>query len=215
MPAAVYWGRAPSKERSLIRLLLSEDWVIGSRVRRFFTVLFNGRNTTVQLGEPMSLRGLLEADADTAVTARRVSAAAAARSSRACAPRASGRTCRTGARSWPRCCAPARCAPRWRRRCASSSRAHAARGVAQARRYANEIAANYSHVFVTFMAHVLTRLWNRLYDGIEFQHVDTLQQVAEGNEIIYVPCHRSHMDYLLLSYAIYQRGYAVPHIAAG
>ena len=44
------------KERSLIRLLLSEDWVIGSRVRRFFTVLFNGRNTTVQLGEPMSLR---------------------------------------------------------------------------------------------------------------------------------------------------------------
>ena len=58
-------------------------------------------------------------------------------------------------------------------------------------------------------------LWTRLYDGIEFQHVDTLQQVAEGNEIVYVPCHRSHMDYLLLSYAIYQRGYAVPHIAAG
>src|SRR6202044_2496690 len=25
----------------------------------------------------------------------------------------------------------------------------------------------------------------------------------------------SHMDYLLLSYAIYERGYAVPHIAAG
>ena len=50
VPAAVYWGRAPSKERSLIRLLLSEDWVIGSRVRRFFTVLFNGRSTTVQLG---------------------------------------------------------------------------------------------------------------------------------------------------------------------
>ena len=56
MPAAVYWGRAPQKERSLIRLLLSEDWVIASRVRRFFTVLFNGRNTTVQLGEPISLR---------------------------------------------------------------------------------------------------------------------------------------------------------------
>ena len=48
-----------------------------------------------------------------------------------------------------------------------------------------------------------------------FQHVETLQQVPPGNEIIYVPCHRSHMDYLLLSYAIYQRGYAVPHIAAG
>ncbi len=65
------------------------------------------------------------------------------------------------------------------------------------------------------MSLALTRLWNRLYDGVEFQHVETLQQVAEGNEIVYVPCHRSHMDYLLLSYAIYQRGYAIPHIAAG
>jgi glycerol-3-phosphate O-acyltransferase len=30
-----------------------------------------------------------------------------------------------------------------------------------------------------------------------------------------VPCHRSHIDYLLLSYVIYYRGYVVPHIAAG
>jgi glycerol-3-phosphate O-acyltransferase len=30
-----------------------------------------------------------------------------------------------------------------------------------------------------------------------------------------VPCHRSHMDYLLLSYVIYRKGFAVPHVAAG
>ena len=30
-----------------------------------------------------------------------------------------------------------------------------------------------------------------------------------------MPCHRSHMDYLLLSYAIYQHGFAIPHVAAG
>jgi glycerol-3-phosphate O-acyltransferase len=39
--------------------------------------------------------------------------------------------------------------------------------------------------------------------------------VADGNEVVYVPCHRSHMDYLLLSYAIYQHGFAIPHVAAG
>jgi glycerol-3-phosphate O-acyltransferase len=50
---------------------------------------------------------------------------------------------------------------------------------------------------------------------VTFEHVETLAQVAEGNEIVYVPCHRSHMDYLLLSYAIYGQGYVVPHIAAG
>jgi len=85
----------------------------------------------------------------------------------------------------------------------------------RARAYALEIAANYSHAFVRFMERALTRLWNRLYDGVELGHAATLEQVAEGNEIIYVPCHRSHMDYLLLGYAIYVHGYAVPHTAAG
>jgi glycerol-3-phosphate O-acyltransferase len=85
----------------------------------------------------------------------------------------------------------------------------------QAQKYADEIAANYSHAFVRFMEHLLARLWNRLYDGVQFKHVETLESVAKDYELIYVPCHRSHMDYLLLSYAIFRHGYAIPHIAAG
>jgi glycerol-3-phosphate O-acyltransferase len=84
-----------------------------------------------------------------------------------------------------------------------------------ARKHAMEIAANYSQSFVTFMALLLGRLWNWLYDGVDFQHVEKLSDVGDGAEIIYVPCHRSHMDYLLLSYVIYRKGFAVPHIAAG
>jgi glycerol-3-phosphate O-acyltransferase len=84
-----------------------------------------------------------------------------------------------------------------------------------ARQYAMEIAANYSQPFVTFTASILGRVWTRLYDGVEFDHVEKLQEVGDGAEIIYVPCHRSHMDYLLLSYVIYRKGFAVPHVAAG
>jgi glycerol-3-phosphate O-acyltransferase len=214
VPAAVYWGRAPQKERSLIRLLLSEDWVIGSGLRRFFTVLVNGRNTTVQLGEPVSLRSLIEADGDTPVTGRR-----AARLLRT--QFAHLRAARIGPDLSHR-----------RTIVAEVLRTRAVRAVVaqqlrenpkltrrtvllQARRYCSEIAANYSHAFVTLLSHLFTWVWNRIYDGIEFAHVETLQEVAPGNEIIYVPCHRSHMDYLLLSYAIYQRGFAIPHIAAG
>ena len=32
---------------------------------------------------------------------------------------------------------------------------------------------------------------------------------------LFTPCHRSHIDYLLLSYVIYKRGLMVPYIAAG
>jgi glycerol-3-phosphate O-acyltransferase len=58
-------------------------------------------------------------------------------------------------------------------------------------------------------------LWNRLYDGVTFNHSETQREVARDREVVFVPCHRSHMDYLLLSYVIYKQGYAVPHIAAG
>jgi glycerol-3-phosphate O-acyltransferase len=84
-----------------------------------------------------------------------------------------------------------------------------------ARKYALEIAANYSQAFVTFMAMALGRLWNSLYDGVELEHLENLSAVGDGVEIIYAPCHRSHMDYLLLSYIIYRKGFAVPHVAAG
>jgi glycerol-3-phosphate O-acyltransferase len=65
------------------------------------------------------------------------------------------------------------------------------------------------------MAKGLSWFWTRLYDGVELHHVEQLQKVVDGNEVIYVPCHRSHIDYLLLSYVIYYKGYAIPHIAAG
>ncbi|MGC0195011.1 glycerol-3-phosphate 1-O-acyltransferase PlsB, partial [Klebsiella pneumoniae] len=41
------------------------------------------------------------------------------------------------------------------------------------------------------------------------------QLAHDGHEIVYVPCHRSHMDYLLLSYVLYHQGLVPPHIAAG
>ena len=44
---------------------------------------------------------------------------------------------------------------------------------------------------------------------------ETMAGVAAGNELVYVPCHRSTMDDLLMPYAIYTHGFAVPHIAAG
>src|SRR5262249_23228106 len=81
--------------------------------------------------------------------------------------------------------------------------------------YAREIAANYSHVVVNILARSLTGVWNKLYDGVELHNFHHLQSIVDGNEVVYVPCHRSHIDYLLLSYVIYYKGLAIPHIAAG
>ena len=72
----------------------------------------------------------------------------------------------------------------------------------KARRYAQEIAAHISYPTVRVVERFLGWVWNRIYDGIELQHIDKLHEVARDHEIVYVPCHRSHFDYLLLSYIV-------------
>ncbi|WP_348666596.1 glycerol-3-phosphate 1-O-acyltransferase PlsB [Arsenophonus symbiont of Ornithomya chloropus] len=79
-----------------------------------------------------------------------------------------------------------------------------------------EIAANFSYEAIRITDRILSWTWNRLYQGITVQHAERVRQLAQDvNEIVYIPCHRSHMDYLLLSYVLYHQGLVPPHIAAG
>ena len=69
---------------------------------------------------------------------------------------------------------------------------------------------------IRFGDRILTRIWNKIYNGISVGHSERIRELAaNGHEIIYVPCHRSHMDYMLLTYVIYHEGMVTPHIAAG
>ncbi|MCZ4373913.1 glycerol-3-phosphate 1-O-acyltransferase PlsB [Vibrio diazotrophicus] len=80
----------------------------------------------------------------------------------------------------------------------------------------DEIAADFSYSLVKKGSRVLRWLWNRLYQGLNINNASTVRRLAQdGHEIVYVPCHRSHMDYLLLSYVLYNEGLVPPHIAAG
>ncbi len=217
VPVAVFFGRSPNKEQSPWRLLLGEDWALVGRFRRLLRVIVNGRNTLVHFGEPKRLRDLLVAEAGAARNVRRVlrilRTDLRAQRASTIGPDLSHR--RTLVAQILRTQAVRRAV----RRTASAdpaTRAKARRaGLEQARRYAIEIAANYSQSFVTLMSMALGRLWNRLYDGVDLEHSEKLREIGDHAEIIYVPCHRSHMDYLLLSYVIYRKGFAVPHVAAG
>ncbi len=90
---------------------------------------------------------------------------------------------------------------------------HQARDIA--RGYANEMVNNYSYPIIRVFERFLTWLWTQLYDGVEVHHFERVRELATDHEIIYVPCHRSHVDYLLLSYVIYKRGLSIPYVAAG
>jgi glycerol-3-phosphate O-acyltransferase len=213
VPMAVYWGRAPQKEGSWLRLWLTEGWVLGGALRKMLQILVNGRFTMVEVGAPVSLRSLLFDDEPAMLQATRITRAWRATFRRQ-------RAARIGPDMSHRRTILARVLRTRAVRAAAAQEVRTKRitrrkALLTARGYGEEIAANYSHAFITFMEAFLRRLWNRLYDGVSFNHVETLRDVAREHEVVFVPCHRSHMDYLLLSYVIYKQGYAVPHIAAG
>ena len=213
VPVAIFWGRAPHKEASLWRLLFAEDWVLVGRFRKVLNVLVNGRNTLVHFGEPVRLRDAMQDGMNEQRSVRRLlrNLRSILRAQRASTigPDLSHR--RTLVAQLLKTAAVRNAARREMQTRGSTRRA----ALIAARKYAVEIAANYSQTFVRIMAALLGWLWNRVFDGVQFEHVEQLNDVRDGAEIIYVPCHRSHMDYLLLSYVIYRKGFAVPHVAAG
>ena len=213
VPVSLFWGRAPGRERSWLRLMVAEGWDIGGRFRKALSLLINGRNLLTLVGDPIALQPSLAETRGLPRGPRRLARQLRVqlRNQRAATigPDLSHR--RTILAQVLRTQA-VRQAVREEMRAKGLERREA---LDLARSYGEEIAANYSHPFIAFMSGVLGRLWNRLYDGIELANFSSLESVEEGSEIVYVPCHRSHMDYLLLSYVVFHKGFAVPHIAAG
>ncbi len=213
VPVAIFWGRSPQREASLWRLLFAENWLLVGRFRKLLSVLVNGRDTLVHFGAPVRLREAIEEGMSEQRSVRFIlrSLRQVLRAQRASTigPDLSHR--RTLVAQLLKTEDVRRAVRREMRARALTRRA----ALIEARKYAVEIAANYSQAFIRFMSVVLGWLWNRVYDGVQFEHVENLSDVDDGAEIIYVPCHRSHMDYLLLSYVIYRKGFVVPHVAAG
>ncbi len=213
VPVSVFWGRSPRIESSWLRLMFSEDWTLAGPFRRLLSTLVNGRRTLVRFGEPSAIDEFAVADVEAARAARRAVRLMRVefRTSRAAVlgPDLSHRRTVIAEVLRKRAVRAAVAAETRERNLTRRE----ALGVA--RRYAYEIAADYSPRFVAFGAGMLTRVWNRLYDGVVVLHGERLELASGGAQVVYVPCHRSHMDYLLLSYVVYERGFAAPHIAAG
>lgn len=87
--------------------------------------------------------------------------------------------------------------------------------------YLKEIAADFRMAYVEGFCLLLTFLWRILYSkgerGIEVdgEGLERLREAARKAPLIVVPTHRSHIDYLVISYLFYAHGLIPPHIAAG
>ena len=87
----------------------------------------------------------------------------------------------------------------------------------EAAKYLDEIAANYSQRVIRIYEIVLQWLTKWLFDGmvIDNKGLDRIKQASKKGPLVLVPCHKSHLDYLILSYVFFRNNMPPPHIAAG
>ena len=213
VPVSIFVGRAPERSNGWFSVLFSENWTLVGRSRRLLAILLNGRDTRVQFAVPVSVREVVAEDLPPERTVRKLSRVLRTHFNRireaVIGPDLSTRRLLIDKvlASEPVKQAIADTARR------ENGKPEDAWKKAQA--YAYEIAADYSHPVVRSASFLLTTVWNRIYRGVLVHHLDKLKQAAPGYEVVYVPSHRSHMDYLLLSYLLYTHGIVPPHIFAG
>ena len=216
VPVSPFWGKNPGREeKSLWKLIFNDDENAGW-LQRFFIVLIQARNNLVYFAEPISAKEILSGEKDCELVARRLKRKLRLHfrdqrntvlgkelyiREQVISSVASGQMVRAEID----------------REIASSKKKSSSRSLeTKARRYARELAADQRYNMVRTFEQVLARLWNKLFDGVEIQNLHNVRDLAKKDyEIVYVPTHRSHLDYLLTSYTIYESGMPSPHIAAG
>ncbi|MCP4078321.1 MAG: glycerol-3-phosphate 1-O-acyltransferase PlsB [Gammaproteobacteria bacterium] len=210
VPVSVYWGRPLAKQRHWLKVLFSDTWEVANKIRKLFTILVNGRKTTLIFSPPQSFRSLCD---ETNGSAERMNELL---------------------RLYLRQQREATFGPEITTRnkfinkivnsdniqqalqtSADKKNKSPAYVRKQAIKYCREIFSDCTQITQELMKRMLAAFWNRFYSGIKVFNIEPVKQIALTHQLVYVPCHRSHVDYLLLSYVIFHEGLALPYIAAG
>lgn len=101
------------------------------------------------------------------------------------------------------------------RELAATGRAAESQQWRKAERYFDEMAANFHGIYFSIVEFVFNRIWPRLFQGVEYAGLDRVIETMRRHPVVLVPCHRSHFDYLIISYLFHVNYLSPPHIAAG
>ena len=83
--------------------------------------------------------------------------------------------------------------------------------------YFEEIAADYNMTYIQTFIWALTWFWKKIFEGVDVDMTGLakVREWARRGPLIYVPSHKSHIDYLILNYVLYNYHMHTPRITAG
>ena len=213
VPVSFFWGHQPERENSIGKFLFSEYWKRTSQAKRIIAAMFYSRHIYLEFGEFLNVSNIAADQISGPRKTRKIL-----------------RILRTNFKNQKRAVLGPDLSNREKliKTVLGSKRVEEAisressylsiktqKARKKASKYAREIFADQSYRTVRFFDTLLKWLWNNLYSGLQVHNIEKIKKIAETHALIYVPCHRSHIDYLLLSYILYHKGLTPPHIAAG
>ncbi len=211
IPVSLFWGRKPDKEHSVWKIILSDNWSVPGALKKLLMVIFHGKSVYVEYGTPITLNKIISPQDNLYKNTKKLTRLLGLQIKHTKLSVIGPDLSHTRTLA-EHIILSKNVQNVIQEENTAKSRAKATE---KARKYAIEIFADYSYSIITLFDKALKWLWNNLYDGVELYNIKAAKQATEKYAVIYTPCHRSHIDYLLLSYVLYQQGMAPPHIAAG
>ncbi|WP_372861660.1 glycerol-3-phosphate 1-O-acyltransferase PlsB [Spongiibacter sp.] len=212
VPVSMFWGRDPGTETSFLKLLLG-DGERGGALRKLMVIIAQRKNVILHFAMPINFQKLVERTREpekaAELLARTLSFYYSRRKTAALGPSLLSR---------PEIIKLVLRRPEVREAMAEQQREKSlseAQVMKQARKMADEVAANFDSRMLRVLDLILSWVFRKIFSGIRLHHIDRLSRTANDRQLIYMPSHRSHLDYLLISYSLYTQGLVPPHIAAG
>ena len=213
IPVSIFWGRSPGhRENSFWRVFFSDAENVNP-LKKISIILVRGRDILVNFGKPISLQEFVQEKASSEQLKRKLNRVL----------RVHFRTQKNSAlgpilyhrQHLIEFLLKSNKVAQEINTEAKRTNTPVSKVTRKARKNLETICADFSPRFILLFYIVLTWLFRKIFNAIEIRRSPLLTEVARTHELIYLPSHRSHIDYLLLSYVLYKEGLMTPHIGSG
>ena len=213
IPVSISWGNRPDKKQSLFKIIFSPSWRPAGSIKRIFKLMAHGRNLKIQFERSFNINQEIEQKNSTeknALILSRYLRAVFRKSKQAMlGPDISHR------RTLVKSLVKNKYVRDEIKQLANGNKSRKKQLTKKAYRYANEICSDLHYPTVNLLASGFTWFWNTRYEGLHTKNLDEIRELSKENSLIFLPCHRSHIDYCALTYLLYENGLMVPQVAAG
>ena len=213
IPVDVFWGKSPERQDNWLKLLFRESWEGTNFIRNIFKLLVNGRNVKVYFHKPLETNDIftsLGSDKTLVLKTERLLRARFRKNRKAyLGPDISNR------RTLVSSILNSNSVKIFIEEESRGNQKKTANLRKKANKYIWEICSDMSYPFIYLFDRGLTWFWNSRYENLHAIGFEDIKKIAPNTSLIFAPCHRSHIDYLALSYLLYYKDLMLPQIVAG